>query len=146
MPKNEEDKKYKILFLCGSNSCRSQMAEGFVNNLWNNKFEAYSAGATTTDVNPNAIKVMKEVNIDISNQKSKLVTVFNGQTFDYVITLCKGDLGGVCPLFIGNAKNTIDWRVPDPAKATGSEDEILNVFRKVRDRIKNAIEELIKNL
>ena len=119
------------------------MAEGFVNSLMNDKFEAYSAGATTAEVNPNAIKVMKEIGIDISNHKSKLVTKFNGQNFDYVITLCKGDLGGICPLFIGNTKQTIDWAFTDPAHAKGSEEEILKVFREVRDRIKNALEELL---
>ena len=134
--------KYRILFLCGTNSCRSQMAEGFINSLMNDKFEAYSAGATIAEVNPNAIKVMKEIGIDISNQKSKLVTKFNGQNFDYVITLCKGDSGGICPLFIGNAKQTIDWAFPDPARAKGSEEEVLKVFREVRDGIKKALKEL----
>ncbi|MFX1450420.1 MAG: arsenate reductase ArsC [Promethearchaeota archaeon] len=133
-----------MLFLCGSNSCRSQMSEGLVNNLWNDKFEAYSAGATTAEVHPLAIQVMKEIGIDISNQKSKLVTEFNGQDFDYVITLCAGDPGGICPLFIGNAKQTIDWNFPDPARAKGSKKEVLKVFREVRDGIQNALEELFR--
>ncbi len=122
------------------------MAEGFTNFTWKGKIEAYSAGATTAKVNPIAIRVMKEIGIDISNQKSKLVTTFNGQEFDFVITLCKGDIGGVCPLFIGNAKKTLDWSFPDPARAEGSEKEVLNVFREVRDGLKKALEELFTDL
>jgi len=115
-----------------------------VNNLWYDKFEAYSAGATTAEIHPLAIQVMKEIEIDISNQKSKSVTKFNGQDFDYVITLCAGDPGGICPLFIGNAKNKIDWSFPDPARTKGSKQEVLKVFREVRDGIQNALKELLR--
>ncbi len=146
MVKSTKVNKYRVLFLCGSNSCRSQMSEGLVNNLWNDKIKAFSAGATTAEVHPLAIKVMKEIGIDISNQKSKLVTKFNGQDFDYVITLCTGDPGGICPLFIGNSKQKLDWSFTDPARAKGSEEEIIKIFRKVRDGIKTALKELFKDI
>jgi len=146
MVKVTKKNRYRVLFLCGTNSCRSQMAEGFMNNLWNNKFEAFSAGASTAKVHPLAIRVMKEIGINISNQYSKLVTKFNGQDFYYVITLCASDPGGICPLFIGNAKTKIDWSFEDPAKAKGTEEEVLKVFRKVRDGIKAALEDLFRDI
>ncbi|MDP6686032.1 MAG: arsenate reductase ArsC, partial [Candidatus Omnitrophota bacterium] len=80
--------KRKVLFLCTGNSCRSQMAEGFLRHLAGDRFEVYSAGVKPTEVNPLAIHVMDELSIDISNQKSKSVEGLLGQTFDYVVTVC----------------------------------------------------------
>ncbi|MGQ9627284.1 MAG: arsenate reductase ArsC [Anaerolineae bacterium] len=136
--------KRKILFLCTTNSCRSQMAEGILRNFYGNKFEAFSAGAKPSYVHPFAVKVMAEIGIDISNQRSKSVEEFTGQEFDYVITLCGDYAKEVCPVFIGKAKERLHWNFVDPAEAEGSEEEVLTVFRKVRDEIKIKIDKEIK--
>ena len=129
--------KKRVLFLCTANSCRSQMAEGIVNHFLGDKIEAFSAGTEATYVNPTAIEVMKEIGIDISNHQSKNLTAFDGQSFDYVITLC-GNANETCPLYIGGAKKThIGFN--DPAKATGTQDEILKKFHRVRDEIKEKL-------
>jgi arsenate reductase len=126
--------KKRVLFLCTANSCRSQMAEGITNHVWGDKLDAYSAGTQASFVHPLAIEVMKEIGIDISNYRSKNLSEFEGQTFDYVITLC-GDANETCPLYIGGTKKT-HIGFDDPAKATGAPEEILNEFRRVRDEIK----------
>lgn len=136
--------KRKILFLCTTNSCRSQMAEGILRNFYGNKFEAFSAGAKPSYVHPFAVKVMAEIGIDISNQRSKSVEEFTGQEFDYVITLCGDYAKEVCPVFIGRAKERLHWNFVDPAEAEGSEEEVLTVFRKVRDEIKMKIDKEIR--
>lgn len=128
----------KVLFLCTGNSCRSQMAEGFLRHFASEKFEAYSAGVDPTSVNPLSIKVMDEVGIDISNQKSQSAEEFLNVNFDYVITVC-GNAQETCPSFQGEHKK-LHWDLEDPALAEGAEEERLVVFRKIRDKIKENIE------
>ena len=129
--------KKRVLFLCTANSCRSQMAEGITNHFFGNALEAFSAGTPASFVNPMAIEVMKEISIDISNHRSKNFSEFDGQKFDYVITLC-GDANETCPLYIGGTKKT-HIGFDDPAKATGSHEDILREFRRVRDEIKTKL-------
>lgn len=127
--------KKKILILCTGNSCRSQMAEGFLKSF-DKELEVYSAGTKPAEsVNPKAIQVMKEVGIDISNNYSKDVEQFINQSFDYVITVCD-NAKETCPVFIGNVGKQLHIGFEDPADATGTEEEILSIFRKVRDEIK----------
>ncbi len=134
----------RVLFLCTGNSCRSQMAEGLLRHFGNNKFEAFSAGVNPSFVHPLAIKVMKEIGIDISDHRSKSVTEFLGQSFDYVITVCDKAKES-CPNFLGQVRK-IHWSFQDPAEANGSEEERLKVFEKVRDEIKEHILSFIKEL
>lgn len=124
--------------MCTGNSCRSQMAEGLLRHYYGDRFEAYSGGVQPTDVNPNAIRVMQEIGIDISAQQSKSVDEFLGRKLDVIITVCDHAKES-CPLFPGNVKR-MHWGLPDPADATGSEDDILSVFRSVRDRIKTLLD------
>lgn len=125
----------KILILCTGNSCRSQMAEGFLKSFDKN-LDVYSAGTKpTSQVHPKAIKVMAELGIDLSNNKPKSVDLFLNKSFDYVITVCGGAKES-CPMFTGNVKNQIHIGFEDPADATGSDEEITNEFRKIRDQIK----------
>ena len=126
--------KKKILFLCTHNSCRSQMAEGLVNYYLGDRFEACSAGTEATSVNPTAIAVMKEIGIDISRHRSKIMDEFAGETFDYVITLC-GDANEKCPLFFGGVQR-VHIGFDDPSRLTGSDEEILPEYRRVRDEIR----------
>ena len=111
------------------------MAEGFLKSFDNN-VEVYSAGTKPADkVNPNAVKVMKEVGIDLSNNYPKMVDQFLNEPFDYVITVCD-NAKETCPVFIGKVGKQLHIGFEDPADATGTEEEILSVFRKVRDEIK----------
>ncbi len=125
--------KKKVLFLCTENSCRSQMAEGILQDLRGNEFEVFSAGTRHSVVNPIAIKVMAEIGIDISGHRSKSVEEFQGTNFDFVITTCDA-ARETCPVFPGKARH-LHWSFNDPAEARGSEEEILSAFRKVRDEI-----------
>lgn len=136
--------KRRVLFLCTGNSCRSQMAEGFLRYIAGAKFEIVSAGLEPSTVNPRAIQVMNEVGIDISQHTSKDVNQFIGQQFNYIITVCD-NAKERCPYFPAKAKR-IHWSFEDPAKATGTEEEILAVFRKVRDQIKDKINEFLKQI
>jgi arsenate reductase len=129
--------KKKVLFLCTSNSCRSQMAEGIANHFLGDRLEAVSAGTEESSVNPRAIVVLREIGIDISSHRSKNMDEFAGQSFDYVITLC-GDANEKCPIFFGGVQRT-HLGFPDPAKAMGSEEEIMAGFRRVRDEIREAL-------
>ena len=129
--------KKRVLFLCTHNSCRSQMAEGLVNHFLGDRFEAFSAGTEATKVNLLATQVMLELGIDISGHRSKILDEFAGELFDYVITLC-GDANEKCPLFFGGVQRT-HLGFSDPAKATGSEEEIMADFRQVRDEIRDAL-------
>lgn len=129
--------KKTVLFLCTANSCRSQMAEGIANHFWGNKIEAFSAGTQASSVNPMAIEVLKEIGIDITKQRSKNLSEFDGQKFDYVITMC-GDANETCPLYIGGTKKT-HIGFDDPAKATGTKDEMMREFRRVRDEIREKL-------
>ncbi|MEE9315794.1 MAG: arsenate reductase ArsC [bacterium] len=130
-------KKRRVLFLCTSNSCRSQMAEGLLTHLAGDKFEVFSAGVEPTQVNPLALKVMDEIGIDISKQRSKSVKEFLSQQFDYVVTVCDY-ARQTCPVFPGKYEK-IHWNLEDPAKAQGTEEEMLLIFRKARNQIKENI-------
>jgi len=130
--------KEKVLFICTHNSCRSQMAEGFLRHLYGNHYESYSAGLEVTEVNPYAIKVMGELGIDISGQRSKSIEEFRGMVFDYVVTVCDS-AREKCPFFPG--KKVIHKGFEDPASFTGEEDQVLEVFRRVRDEIRDWIVE-----
>ncbi len=128
--------KKRILILCTGNTCRSQMAEGILKHL-DSKLEVHSAGTRAEHkVNPYAVKVMAEVDIDISEQQPKSVDLFVEQAFDFVITVCDG-AKEICPIFTGEVKHRIHQGFEDPANASGTEEETLKVYRKVRDEIIN---------
>ncbi len=125
----------RILIVCTGNSCRSQMAAGFLKAL-NLKLEVYSGGTKPSNkTNPNAIKVMHELGIDISNSVPRNVSEYVSLDFDYVITVCD-NAKEVCPIFLGSVKNSLHMGFDDPFDAVGTEDEILSVYRRVRDEIK----------
>lgn len=126
--------KKRVLFLCTANSCRSQMAEGIVNHFLGDRVEAFSAGTEASYVNPKAIVVLQEIGVDISRHRSKSMDEFAEDSFDYVITLC-GDANEKCPLFFAGVQRT-HIGFSDPAKAKGTEEKILEEFRKVRDEVK----------
>jgi arsenate reductase len=130
--------KKSVLFICTHNSARSQIAEGFLRSMYGDEYEVASAGTIASHVNPYAIEVMKEIGIDISNHRSKSIEEFREKTFDYVITVCDR-ANETCPFFPG--KVHIHRNFEDPALATGSDEEKLKVFRKVRDEIRSWIEE-----
>jgi arsenate reductase len=125
--------KPKVLFVCTANSCRSQMAEGFLRHHAGDRFAVYSAGAKPGKLNPSAVEVMKELGIDISGQRSKDVAEFLGQPFHYVVRVCD-KVRDLCPVFPG-AVWYLDWSIEDPAAAEGSQAQRMNVFRRVRDEI-----------
>jgi arsenate reductase len=128
-----------ILILCTDNSCRSQMAEGILKFIAPD-LEVYSAGTQPVDqVHPKAAQVMREIDIDISDQSSKTVEQFLDRDFDYVITVCDHALE-TCPVFTGSVKSRLHRGFEDPAQALGSESEILAVFRQVRDQIRSRLE------
>jgi arsenate reductase (thioredoxin) len=133
----------RVLFLCTHNSARSQMAEGLLRHLAEDRFEAHSAGTEATRVRPLAIRAMDEVGVDISGQESKTLQRYLSEPFDYVITVCD-DANEACPFFPG-AKNRLHWSFEDPSRAEGSEQERLEVFRSVRDRIRERIEKELVN-
>ena len=124
----------KILVLCTGNSCRSQMAEGYLQKYAGDKVKVYSAGIETHGVNPRAIQIMKEDGIDISNHTSNKINEYRDINFDFVITVCD-HAKEQCPFFPSNAKK-FHYNFPDPAKASGTEEEIMNHFREVREMIK----------
>jgi arsenate reductase (thioredoxin) len=132
----------KVLFLCTENACRSQMAEGLVNHDLSGKVQAWSAGVRPSRVNPRAIQVMTELGIDISRHRSKSVNELAGQQFDLVITVCD-QAQQECPIFTGDTE-VIHVGFPDPAKATGTEAEIMAAFRQVRDALRKELVPLLK--
>ena len=135
--------KRRVLFICTHNSARSQMAEGLLRFLGGDAFEAFSAGTEATFVRPLAIKAMSELGIDISGQQSKTLDGYLRQPFDEVITVCD-TAAEACPVFPGAARRR-HWSLEDPSKATGSEEEQLAVYRRVRDELRSRIEhELLK--
>ncbi len=143
--------KPKVLILCTGNSARSQMAEGFLNQIGSGRFEAYSAGVEPKGLNPLAIKVMREIQIDISHHKSKSLELYINDKFDFVITVCDS-ANEKCPVFPGDYKR-IHWSFDDPAGPGGDEEIKLVVFRRVRDEIKDRVsawvtdqEKLIKGI
>lgn len=135
--------KKRILILCTGNSCRSQMAEGFLKSLDEN-LEVYSAGTKPAErVNPFAIKAMKEIGIDISNGIAEDVEKYLSQSFDYVITVCD-NAKETCPVFMGNVKHRLHIGFDDPADAFGTDEEVMPVYRRVRDEIKRDFFEFYK--
>lgn len=125
----------KILILCTGNSCRSQMAEGYLKSF-DDRLDVFSAGTQSGEqVHPLAIQVMKEEGIDLSRHNPKAVNEFLNEEFDYVITVCDG-ANESCPVFIGKVKNRLHIGFEDPAEVTGNEDFILSEFRRIRDEIK----------
>ena len=123
-----------ILVLCTGNSCRSQIAEGYLQYFAGDKAKVYSAGIETHGVNPKAIQVMAEDHIDISQHTSNNVDEYTGIPFDYVVTVCDNAKEN-CPYLPGNFKR-FHFNFPDPAKAQGTPEEIIDEFRRVRDMIK----------
>lgn len=132
--------KKTVLFLCTGNSARSQMAEGLVNHDYAEKVEAFSAGTDPQGLNPNSVRVMAELGIDISCNTSDHISKFKNQSFDFVITLCD-DANEKCPLFLAGVSR-LYMGFPDPAGASGSPGEDLNRFRFVRDEIRSRMRAL----
>lgn len=134
----------RILVLCTGNSARSQMAESFLRSL-DPRLEVWSAGtAPAAQVHPAAKQVMKEIGIDISQATPKSVSQFLGQSFDYVITVCD-EADKNCPHFSGQVGKRLHVGFTDPAKAAGSEEEVLAVFRKVRDQIRSRFSDFYRH-
>jgi arsenate reductase len=127
-----------VLFLCTHNAARSQMAEAFLNQLCGDKYQAESAGSTPTGINPHVATVMAEIDLPLAGHRSKSVKEFEGRTFNYVVTVCD-QAKETCPFFPGEKE--IHRPFADPAALTGSEEEILVNTRKVRDEIKQWIED-----
>ena len=134
----------KILFLCTGNSCRSQIAEGIADDIFNSNYYIESAGIKKYRVNPNAIKTLKEIGIDISDYKSKSINLNHLNQFHLVITLC-GDAKDKCPILDGKIKH-IHWDLKDPSKFQGTDLEITSHFRNTRNLILSKIKELKINL
>lgn len=132
----------KILVLCAGNSCRSQMAEGYLRSFANGNAEIFSAGIETHGVNPKAIEIMKRDGIDISGHTSNKIDEYEDIAFDYVITVCD-NASENCPFFPGQAQR-LHQNFPDPAKAKGSDEEILAEFASVRDQIREFSREFVK--
>lgn len=132
----------KVLFLCTGNSCRSQMAEGLLRSLAADRYEVFSAGINPQGLNQGAVRAMAELSIDISEQKSQHVDEFLQAGIDTVITVCDNAKEN-CPIFPGAAK-TIHWSFDDPAHATGSDDDRMAVFRRVRDEISAALRDWLE--
>jgi len=127
--------KKRILILCTGNSCRSQMAEGYLKSF-NKNLEVFSAGTKPAEkINPFAVKAMKEIGIDISAGIAENVDKYLNQSFDYVITVCD-NAKETCPIFIGDVKHRLHIGFDDPADAVGSESEVMPVYCRVRDEIK----------
>ena len=132
-----------ILFLCTGNACRSQMAEGWLRHLKGDDFNVFSAGIETHGLNPNAVKVMAEAGVDISGHKSQLLSEFDDQPLDYVITVC-GHANESCPVFTGSTQ-VIHVGFDDPPKmalAYDDEEQQLDCYRKVRDEIRGFVEQI----
>ena len=129
--------------MCTHNSARSQMAEGLLRHLAGDRFEAHSAGTEATHVRPLAVRAMDEVGVDITGQESKTLERYLREPFDYVITVCD-DANEACSFFLG-ARNRLHWSLEDPSQADGSEEERLAVFRRVRDEIRERIEQELVN-
>ncbi len=136
--------KKKILVLCTGNSCRSQIAEAYLRKFVGDKAEIMSAGVEVHGLNPRAVKTMAEDGIDISKQTSNHVDEYMHLNFDFVITVCD-NAKEACPYFPGKAKK-IHHNFPDPAKTTGSEEEITESFRNVRDEIKSWVQNFVTQL
>lgn len=133
----------RILILCTGNSARSQIAEGFLRSF-DSSLEVFSAGTFPAEqVNPFAVGVMKEVGIDLSGHHPKSVDQFLDQPFDYVITVCD-NAKETCPVFAGKVQHRVHLGFPDPAQARGSREDVLSVFRTVRDDIESTFRHFLK--
>ena len=137
--------KERVLFICVHNSARSQMAEAFLKKYGGDRFDVESAGLKPGKLNPVVIEVMKEVGIDISQNKTKSVFDFykQGNQYDYVITVCDETQAGMCPVF-PNTIETLHWSFPDPAAFSGTSQEKLEKTRGVRDQIRDKITEWVR--
>ena len=137
----------KVLFLCVHNSARSQMAEAYLKKFGGDKFHVESAGLEPGTLNPLAVEVMKEDGIDISQNPTNDVFEFfkQGKFFQYVITVCDKEASDRCPIFPGVNKK-INWSFEDPSKLTGTHEEKLAATRIVRDKIKNAVQDFMKEV
>lgn len=134
----------RTLILCTGNSCRSQMAEGLLRSF-DDRLEVFSAGSDPAEqVHPMAIRVMQEAGFDISDGKPKSVNEFLDQPFDYVVTVC-GNAREACPVFVGEVGNRLHIGFPDPAHATGTEEEVLQVFRASRDAIRDGFRQFYED-
>lgn len=131
----------KVLFLCTGNSCRSQMAEGWLRHLAGDRFEVTSAGTNPAGLNPGAVEAMKESGVDISTHRSKHLNEFTGARFDYVVTVCDR-AKETCPIFPG-ASSLLHWSFDDPAAARGSDEDRRAVFRRVRDEIAGQVRRFV---
>jgi arsenate reductase len=129
--------KKTVLFLCTHNSARSQMAEALLNTLHGDKYEAQSAGITPTRINPYVVKAMAEIEIDLSKNRSKSIEEFRGENFNYVVTVCDS-AKEACPFFPG--EKVIHKAFEDPSQFKGSEEEIMNGVRRVREEIREWLE------
>ena len=138
-----DQQKKKVLFLCTHNSARSQMAEGLLRAMYGEEYEAYSAGVVATSVDPRAVKVMKEIGVDIAGQHSKTSSEFGDTIFDLAVTVCDR-ARQICPICstrlelpgsLPKAREVIHKSFEDPAAALGTEEEQLEAFRRVRDEI-----------
>ena len=135
--------KKKILVLCTGNSCRSQMAEGYLRHFAGGRAEVYSAGIEAHGVNPLAVASMKEDGIDISTHTSNTIDEFYGKDFDYVLTVCDNAKEN-CPFFPTTAQR-LHFNFPDPAKAEGTEEEVMEFFAVVRTQIKDYTRQFVKD-
>jgi len=138
------ENKMRVLILCTGNSARSQMAEGLLRHMGGTRYEVFSAGTKPVGVNSLAIEVMREKGIDISKQRSKSVAEFAGQQFATVITVCD-KAAEECPIFPG-APQRAHWSLPDPAAVSGTREEKLGAFRKVRDELERRIQSFVSSM
>ncbi len=143
---SDSSRALKILFLCTGNSCRSQMAEGWAKALRSHVIDAYSAGVETHGMNPQAVKVMQEAGVDIATHHSKHVRELADVPFDYVVTVCDS-ANESCPLFAGKT-TVVHHSFEDPPRLAKGlpEAEVLNIYRRVRDEIRQYIETLPETL
>lgn len=123
--------KKRVLFVCTHNAARSQMAEGYMNARYGDRYEAFSAGTAPGTLNPHAVRAMAEIGIDISGHRSKDLGEFDEQEMDYLVAVCEG---GICPLFPW-AKEEIHREFPDPSNLTGTDEEVMAGVRRIRDEI-----------
>jgi len=135
--------RFKVLFLCTENACRSQMAEGLVNHYLGDKVKAFSAGVKPSRINPRAVRVMAELGIDLSRHYAKSVEDLAGERFDLVITVCD-QAREQCPLFPGDTE-VIHVGFPDPARAEGTEAEVMDAFREGREALRRELLPLLES-
>ncbi len=138
------NKKKRVLFLCTGNSCRSQMAEGWLKHLAGDQYEVFSAGIEAHGKNPRAIAAMKDAGIDISNQVSEVIDIAILESLDLLVTVCS-HADAHCPVFSMKGKRE-HWPFEDPAKASGTEEEVMREFNRVRDQIRTRIEVFLSEI